>query len=79
MYQVKNHVNYSSNEKADMFKYLCLDLSNSNQEKLFLIDELKSLKENLFVTENSLSLMTKDNSCLSLTNKYILCGKEKPD
>lgn len=60
-----------------MFDYLRLDLFNSNEEKFSLKAELKSLKEKLFATKNSLSLISKENSCLSLSNKIFLCEKEK--
>ena len=76
MYEVKNYINYSSKEKANMFYYLHFNLSNSNQEKFSLKDELKSLKENPFATENSLSLMRKEISSLSPTKNLFFVKKK---
>ena len=43
LYQVKNFVTYSSNEKNDMFEYLCFHLSKSNSEKFALKIQIKTL------------------------------------
>lgn len=56
--------------------YVLITLTLINK-KFSLKDELKSLKEKLFATVNILSLLSKENSYFSLTNKYILWEKEK--
>ena len=76
LYQVKNFVTYSSNEKNDMFEYLCLHLSTSNAEKLVFKNEIKALKENILEKDKQVSQMKTMISNLSLTNKFLHTEKD---
>ncbi|KAL4573803.1 hypothetical protein LXL04_020621 [Taraxacum kok-saghyz] len=77
LYQVKNFVTYSCNEKNDMFEYLCLHLCTLNTEKLVLKNQIKSLKENILDTDKQMIQMKTLISNLSLTNKFIHTEKDK--
>lgn len=59
-----------------MFDYLCIDLSKSNSENLILKYDIKILKEKPIATKNSLSLMNKENSNISLSNKFFFTKRE---
>jgi len=77
LYKVKKFVTYSSNEKNDMFEYLCLHLSTSNAEKLVFKNEIKALKENILEKDKQVSQMKTMISNLSLTNKFLHIEKRQ--
>ncbi|CAI9285684.1 unnamed protein product [Lactuca saligna] len=79
-YQIKNHVNLSSIdniENKDMIHLLRFNLLISNKRKSPLSLELKILKEKLIALEKSLSVLKRENTCISLTNNFLHTEKVK--
>ena len=76
LYQVKNFVTYTSNEKNDMFEYLCLHLSQTDTEQLSLKNKIQSLTENVETVGKQILLMKSTISNLSLTNKDLYTEKK---
>lgn len=76
MYQVKNFINYSSNENIDMLNHLHFDLSRSNQKKHILKSKAQILKQKLITSEISLSLFKNENTYHSLSNKFLFSKKK---
>ena len=75
LYQVKKFINYSDNEKNNMFDYLCLDLSKSHSSNNILKQTISALTNEIKSLE--LKLEDSNSKCriLNLTNVFL--NKEK--
>ena len=71
LYHVQKFVNYSDNEKENMFDYLCLDLSKSHNANQLLKQTIFQLTEQIETLEQNNSESNSKCRVLSLTNKLL--------